>query len=169
MSEITSIQYKSTQTKDEIGFINEISKGIIENMPLEYLFTLMHDKIISDKTLSSFLKKTINSKASNIDKMRIIEFIIKYIKSYFSKFEDKTSLTETLKDGSCLFLKLIHIGEYKILELLHKSMRINFFVLTSCYLFIFMSNYALIYFVDSFTMRLIFLSVLNVNNSLLIK
>lgn len=51
----------------------------------------------------------------------------------------------------------------KILELLHKSLRVNYFHLLTCYLFVFMSNYGLIYFVDSYQMRLIFLAILNVN------
>jgi hypothetical protein len=50
----------------------------------------------------------------------------------------------------------------KFLEFLHRSIRIDFFNLASCYLLFFLTNWIVIYYNNDFETRLICLSLINV-------
>jgi hypothetical protein len=74
-----------------------------------------------------------------------------------------TASNKNINPGMIYLVMLINVLiQNKLLELLHRSIKINFFILASFYLFFYIGNWFFVYLAKDFPTRLICLSLINV-------
>jgi hypothetical protein len=74
-----------------------------------------------------------------------------------------TAMTKNINPAMIYMIMILTILVHnKTLELLNRSLHINFFILAATYLLFFLFNWVLIYYSDSFETRLLCLALINV-------
>jgi hypothetical protein len=75
----------------------------------------------------------------------------------------ETAQTKNINAGMYFFITMLNIlSQNKILELLNKTLKPNYFYLNFIYLIIHATNFYIVYKIDDFAFRIIFLSCINV-------